>query len=193
MRVLFELLTRFDETFVVRQDIGRQPFRGGAGTDEDEQGISLDLAGLFGFHVFKYDTLQGFVPQGLDDLGFAQNFDIGNGLDLVDQVRRHGSREVFAADHDVDFVGKLGKVHCALPRRVAATDHINLFVATGIGLSGSCTVIYTRSSELIGTFGGQFAVIHPRRNDHTFGVDLVAVPEGQFFVIAFNLNFIHAR
>ena len=91
---------------VVAGDLRGDPVAGGGGAEQQEQAGRLDTFGCAGSVVAQREPFQMTVATAVDHLGVSADGDARVGLDLTDQVVRHGFCETVAPHRDGDRIGE---------------------------------------------------------------------------------------
>src|SRR5262245_61580096 len=130
-----------DETQLIAINDSREPVSARQRADEDEERVgrhTLDLAGIRAEHG---DLFEACFAMYFVDAGVSPDRYVGNLLDLVDQILRHGAGQRIAAHQHNDFFRVLREVDCGLSGGVGATNNIEGLAFTGERVGGSAAVV----------------------------------------------------
>src|SRR5262249_57216107 len=105
------------------------------------------------------------------DLSAGQHLDVGVAGELVDEVARHGRRQVVAAGQQVDPAGAGSQEDRGLPGRVAAADDRHRVADVPGGLFPGRRVVDAGTLQAFQAIKVEAAVAGAGGDDHGAGAD----------------------
>ena len=126
------------------------------------------------------------------DFRLVVQLDLGIVGDALNQVARHGIRQLSRAHQDVDLARGLGKIDGSLSGRVASADHDDVFVLAELRLNVGRTVVNSLPFEILQIGDGRLVVLGAGGNHNRPRGQRGAVVEHDFVRTAAALQLDHA-
>src|SRR6516164_5154778 len=123
-----EVLARENKSLGVAANRSVEPIRSRFGSDEDEERVSLTVFLNLTVVMANGDAAKVIFPVCLDHFRLWFNLDVGDDLNALHQIMRHGMRKGFRAHQHGYRARELCKMYGGLTRGVCAADDIHIFV-----------------------------------------------------------------